>query len=962
MRLALIGAAAALLPALAAAQPASTCSASFTSTITATVTVSPTRTVTVWGACTTSSSTASTTARAPSPTLVAQLGAAFAQPHGIVEGPAGVIHGASLYGGASNLGALWSLKDGVPALLASLAGAANGSMPRAAPVLDPDGFFYLAASSGGRSDYGALVRVSSAGAATLLASFDAATGIRPQGQLVRGSDGHFYGTTLMYGVNSADNLGTVFRATKAGNITVLTVFESSTSSTKGGNLYAGLTLASDGFFYGTTYAGGQHDGGTVFRITPAGLLSTLAHFNSSTGQWPYARPLRLDDGSLVGTTSGGGRFGGGSVWKLGTDGALRVLADLRGGGGDASPTSLLLVDGWLYGGAPDPGTASLPGRVFRLRPDGSGFETVVTFSADGSVPASGGAVLPGGAPEGDLVLAADGKVYGLTSGGPDGWNGTLQQHLADPPHEHEDHDVADAVEHLEPHQLQSDGDEQHEQDYTASGTSSPPSPTLVARLSAAFVQPQGLVEGASGVIHGASLLGGASNLGALWALRDGQPTLLASLTGAANGSVPRAAPVFDPDGFLYLAASSGGRSDFGAFVRISSAGAATLLASFDAATGIRPQGQLVRGSDGHFYGTTLMYGVNSADNLGTVFRATKAGNITVLTVFESSTSSTKGGNPFAGLTLGSDGFFYGTTHAGGQHDGGTVFRITPAGLLSTLAHFSSTTGQWPYARPLRLDDGSLVGTTSGGGRFGGGTVWKLGTDGALSVLADLRGAGGDASPTSLLLVGGWLYGGAPDPGTASLPGRVFRLRPDGSGFETVVTFSADGSVPASGGAVLPGGAPEGDLVLAADGKVYGLTSGGPDGWSGTVFALSFGAAAATTYPADACSNTCTAPGFACKGGSLPALDGTCTCDDSACVIIKGGACSADGAACMCRQDMCSGPARGPGGNTCTGRGMACRGGTFAPLDGQCLCDPTDCVNIVGGTCSADGLTSERIIQ
>src|SRR4051812_40200283 len=46
-----------------------------------------------------------------------------------------------------------------------------------------------------------------------------------------------------------------------------------------------------------------------------------------------------------------------------------------------------------------------------------------------------------------------------------------------------------------------------------------------------------------------------------------------------------------------------------------------------------------------------------------------------------------GVRPLAGLVLGPDGNYYGTTSDGGAFGGGTVFKLTPAGELSALVSF-----------------------------------------------------------------------------------------------------------------------------------------------------------------------------------------------------------------------------------------------------------------------------------
>jgi uncharacterized repeat protein (TIGR03803 family) len=102
--------------------------------------------------------------------------------------------------------------------------------------------------------------------------------------------------------------------------------------------------------------------------------------------------------------------------------------------------------------------------------------------------------------------------------------------------------------------------------------------------------------------------------------------------------------------------------------------------------GRSPEAGLVKGSDGDFYGTTYEGG---ASNRGTVFKMTSAGVLTTLHSF----NSTNGSHPYAGLVQGSDGDFYGTTQSGGASGYGTVFKITPAGVFTTLHSFDGANGR-----------------------------------------------------------------------------------------------------------------------------------------------------------------------------------------------------------------------------------------------------------------------------
>ncbi len=154
--------------------------------------------------------------------------------------------------------------------------------------------------------------------------------------------------------------------------------------------------------------------------------------------------------------------------------------------------------------------------------------------------------------------------------------------------------------------------------------------------------------------------------------------------------------------------------------------------NFNATNGISPLGGLTIGSDGNFYGTTRSGG---ASGYGTVFTMTPAGELTTLVSFNSSNGAT----PLAGVIQGSDGNFYGTTSAGGTSNLGTVFRVTPDGELMTLVNFDSSNGDNPSAGLTLGGDGNFYGTTYSGGTSGYGTVFQVTPSGALTTLYTFDG-------------------------------------------------------------------------------------------------------------------------------------------------------------------------------------------------------------------------------
>jgi uncharacterized repeat protein (TIGR03803 family) len=132
------------------------------------------------------------------------------------------------------------------------------------------------------------------------------------------------------------------------------------------------------------------------------------------------------------------------------------------------------------------------------------------------------------------------------------------------------------------------------------------------------------------------------------------------------------------------------------------------------ASGFYPMSSLVQGPDGNLYGTMS----EAPAAYGTVFKMTPKGQITPLYNF---TNGGDGGEPEAGLVLGVDGNLYGSTsQGGGAADSGTIFKISPEGVLTTICTLDQPGGPALVEAALALGtDGNFYGTSRGGGRLRG---------------------------------------------------------------------------------------------------------------------------------------------------------------------------------------------------------------------------------------------------
>jgi len=281
------------------------------------------------------------------------------------------------------------------------------------------------------------------------------------------------------------------------------------------------------------------------------------------------------------------------------------------------------------------------------------------------------------------------------------------------------------------------------------------------------------------------------------------------------------------DGNMWSTAPKGGKYGIGAAFKITPGGKLTDVHDFNPNAKPIPEGTpysgLTLGTDGSFYGA-MINGGKYGD--GAVFRMTPAGVATILYSF---TGGNDGKNPYAPPIEGSDGNFYGTTFIGGLDNDGTVYWMTPAGKLTTCVSFTGSDGYQPYSPLVQGTDGNFYGTTSNGDSFGTAFQVTPAKACAVTTLYGFNDAGGDgAYPDGVLVEGndGNFYSSAYE-GSTNNYGVVYKITTKGAYTEFFgFAGGSEGNQPVRG------------LLLATDGNWYGVTNvGGADG-IGTLYQLS----------------------------------------------------------------------------------------------------------------------------
>jgi uncharacterized repeat protein (TIGR03803 family) len=328
-----------------------------------------------------------------------------------------------------------------------------------------------------------------------------------------------------------------------------------------------------------------------------------------------------------------------------------------------------------------------------------------------------------------------------------------------------------------------------------------------------------------------------------------------------------------PNGNLAGVTEVGGTHIFGTAYQITPAGRELGSYNFcslaDCADGEEPYGQLLLASDGNLYGSTTGGG-NSVGG-GTIFKITPEGQLTTIYDFCSLANCADGYNVAAPLVEGRNGNLYGATRYGGSGKHcvfnvggcGTIFELTTSGVLTTLYDLCSKPAcSDGYSPFLTLGtDGNLYGVTSGA--FSNyDTFFRLTPSGYFDILHEFNGATDGFDPQGIIEGSDGNFYGTTAIGGANGGGTVFQIVPPGT-LTTLHAFCIDSSCS-------DGYKPQAGLIQASDGNFYGTTQQGgtTDSNSGTIFQITSAGVLTTLHSFCSEAN--------CADGALP--DATVTQD------------------------------------------------------------------------------------
>lgn len=637
-------------------------------------------------------------------------------------------------------------------------------------------------SSGGEFNAGVIFKTDGSGNNySLKHSLIRYDGDYPQSNLFQASDGKLYGMTSS--CCTFDAFSVFFRFDPS-TLQYEKLFDFN-DGVHGTTPNGSLIQAKDGKIYGMTSKGGTSNNGVIFELDPATkAIKVRFNFDGANGSGPEASLLEGKDGKLYGMTAMGGAKDYGVLFQFDPATSAYVKKFEFDGvtdGGNPLGNLIQAKNGKLYG-LTNMGGKDDYGVLFEYDLTTSTFTKKVEFEG----------VATGGTPYGSLVEAIDDKLYGLTSGGGANNFGTLFQF--DP------------------------------------ATSKYAVKFSFDDVNSGSAPQSALLQAKDGKLYGTTEYGGVTGDGVMFQFDPTTSTFTKKFdfddAGKSTGKYGIGALIQASNGMLYGMGYNGGMDNSGVVYKYDPA-ADKYTKEFDfhqAKNGSHPVGAIVQAKDKLLYGTTQFGG---AKNNGTLYQFDPVTyTYTKKIDFEKAVT---GDAPLAPLLLASDGKLYGTTAYGGSNDDGVLFQYDPAtNSLVSKVDFGGVKGRVPTGELIQLSDGKIYGTTREGGTKNEGVLFRFDpATGTYEKKIDFEAKDKGSYPEGGLTQGldGKLYGVATSGGiysNASIAngfGTLFQYDPSTNDFVKKIDFNGNPN----------GSNPSGTMVRTPDGKLYGMTTTGGSG-------------------------------------------------------------------------------------------------------------------------------------
>jgi len=609
-----------------------------------------------------------------------------AQPYGslIETAPSsGKLLGMTRLGGANNLGVIFEYDYNTNTYTKKVdftgtTGAAAGSLPYGNLTKAGANFYGMTSSGGANATTGVIFEYDYTNDVyTKKIDLASGTGSNPQGSMfLVGST--LYGMTILGGA-AGSPAGVIFQYDYGTNTyTKLVDFSSGVGS--GANPTGDIIQATNGKLYGMTRLGGANNQGAIFEYDLTGPTYTKKIDLATTalvGGQPIGSLIQVSTGKIYGMTSVGGSLGVGVIFQynIGTNAYAKKIDFNLSVGGNPNGQLVQASNGKLYGMAATGGTSNL-GVIFEYDKTTSTYTKKIDLTST-----------TGNTPYGGLIEASNGKLYGLTSSGGTSSFGTLFDYDA------------------------STNTFTKRVDFNGASLGAVPYGSLVQYTTTG--------NSATGKLYGLTRQGGTNSQGVIFEFDPGTNTYTKKIdmVAATGGSVY--GTLIEVSGKLYGLTSSGGANSLGA------------LFEYDPVTNTYTDKIDFTGTTGAAQGSSAFGSLAYTPTVGIVYGMTRSGGTNDLgVIFEYNVStntytkkydmtSGNGSMPLGSLVKAANDKLYGVTNAGGTNSSGVLFEYDIATSTYTKKiDFSFSTTNFPtYTRLLEvctkpLTPGSITSSTN----------------------------------------------------------------------------------------------------------------------------------------------------------------------------------------------------------------------------------------------------------